>query len=165
MFFFKSIHLLVTIFVILSSDDEIEKDFVGYKKPVKANKGISNQFEKEMDFNLSKIITSIGKSSEEQLKNVVDVQQEEESDTDSEVEEATGQRVTKKRQHFTNDDLFYDPKMDEADEEWINEQRMTFKNFKNEEVVKKSQMIKPPDSDAVLNCPCCMIMVCMDCQR
>ena len=46
-------------------------------------------------------------------------------DTDSEEELATGLRCKKKKPQFTNDDLFYDPEMDDEDQNWINKQRKT----------------------------------------
>lgn len=46
-------------------------------------------------------------------------------DTDSEEEEATGLRFKKKKPQFTNDDLFYDPDMDEEDQKWVNKHRKT----------------------------------------
>ena len=50
-------------------------------------------------------------------------QDQEESDTDSEAEMATGIRTKRKRPHFTNDELLYDPDMDENDSKWIEEKR------------------------------------------
>ena len=76
-----------------------------------------------MDTSLNNIIMNLGKKQEE--KNKAAAVDEEEEDTDSEEENATGVRVTKKRVHFTNDELFYDPEMDDADEKWMNEQRPT----------------------------------------
>lgn len=99
---------------------------------------------------------------------------EEESDTDSESEMATGVRTKKKRKHFTNDELFYDPDADEIDQEWIDKKRITCttkqpviekKMLEKNNEKKEKSISKNPNSDAVLNCPCCMSLVCMDCQR
>ena len=88
---------------------------------------------------------------------------------------------------------FYDPKEDQRDQEWENETRrqylykpiikeksstigktsnikytkkVSFKTTKNELKNKKSSKeTKLPNSDAVLNCPCCMQLLCLDCQR
>jgi DNA-binding protein H-NS len=109
-----------------SSDNEIEKDFVDVKEKKKKNE-IKNEFELDMDSSLNKIINDLSKKQEVV---VVERKEEEEEDTDSEQEDATGERVTKKRQHFTNDELFYDPKMDDADEEWINSQRVTYVQYR-----------------------------------
>lgn len=66
----------------------------------------------------------------------------------------------------SNDDLFYDPEMDDEDEKWVNEQRRSciFPNESKQE--KDGGKVKPlPLSDAVLNCPACMTLLCLDCQR
>ena len=52
-------------------------------------------------------------------------EEDEEEDTDSEKEFETGERCTKKRVHYTNDELFYDPNRDEKDQDWINARRKT----------------------------------------
>ncbi len=120
---------------------------------------------------------------------------EEEEDTDSEAEMETGVRTTKKRAHFTNDELFYDPELDELDESWLNKQRKTCKKIVSPAQTTQipKSILKPSSSastsatndrpeaqtnaeaskityadaqtDAILNCPCCMTMLTMDCQR
>ena len=37
-------------------------------------------------------------------------------------------KIGKKVRKMTNDELFYDPKMDEEDEKWMKRQRMTYLN-------------------------------------
>lgn len=37
-------------------------------------------------------------------------------------------RKVSKKQKLTNDDLFYDPNMDEEDEKWVDRQRMAYHN-------------------------------------
>lgn len=65
----------------------------------------------------------------------------------------------------SNDDLFYDPEMDDEDEKWVNEQRRSC-IFPNESKHEDGGKVKPlPQSDAVLNCPGCMTLLCLDCQR
>lgn len=92
----------------------------------------------------------------------------------------------KKYRKLTNDELFYDPEMDEKDERWVRRQRMAYHNVKaSEELTKsKSDRRQDPDeddvlddttdepggpsllkSDAVLSCPACMSTLCLDCQR
>ena len=102
-------------------------------------KDSKNEFELDMDSSLNNII---GNLSNQQKLDQMNVSAEEddkfaeavEEDTDSEEEDATGKRVTKKRQHFTNDELFYDPKMDDDDEKWINKQRVTYERRSLEHV-------------------------------
>ncbi|XP_064086847.1 E2F-associated phosphoprotein-like [Macrobrachium nipponense] len=70
---------------------------------------------------------------------------------------------------LSNGELFYDPKMDERDQEWVNKLRRSYqiKNVKRSGYVPKSTKNNngAPSSDAVLNCPACLTMLCMDCQR
>ncbi len=58
----------------------------------------------------------------------------------------------------TNDDLFYDPESDDCDQKWINDHRLTANNDSK----STSEMSR---SDATLNCPSCMSLLCLDCQR
>ncbi len=156
------------------------------------NKELDDMIDKEHETYLKKldefrIKSNIGPSS--QKVNEPTPQYEEEEDTDSEAELQTGVRTTKKRAHFTNDELFYDPNLDEEDESWMNKQRKTCKKIvsplKREQIPKS--ILKPSSidstapstsqqtdvkitytdakTDAILNCPCCMTMLTMDCQR
>lgn len=61
----------------------------------------------------------------------------------------------------TDDDLLYDPDADDEDQKWVDEQRQASVGAANAAAGNR----KPPQSDAVLNCPCCMTMLCLDCQR
>lgn len=68
-----------------------------------------------------------------------------------------------KRKHMSNDELLYDPDADEEDEKWVANQRRTYLNQK---ASTQQGKVKPlPHSDAVLNCPACMTILCLDCQR
>lgn len=63
-----------------------------------------------------------------------------------------------------NDDLLYDPEMDDDDQKWIDEQRRsyTYPGVKTDHTQKQKPL---PNSDAVLNCPGCLTLLCLDCQR
>ena len=50
----------------------------------------------------------------------------------------------------TNDELLYDPDADDQDEAWM---------------AKQGGLKKADHSDAILNCPSCMTVLCVDCQR
>lgn len=67
----------------------------------------------------------------------------------------------------SNDDLLYDPEMDDDDEKWVNEQRRVciFPEAQPKPGDNASQVKPLPLSDAVLNCPACMTLLCLDCQR
>jgi hypothetical protein len=170
------------------------------KKPiVKQKENRVADFESEMDSELDKLIERetkaysgylsktatesplVSKPSKEQRSEEAD-----EEDTDSETELETGSldvRSTKKRAHFTNDELFYDPDMDQKDEDWLNKQRATCRKIKMQkqasvEATKASTSSTANElneahiasysdarTDAILNCPCCMTLLCHDCQR
>lgn len=165
------------------------KKIVIENKKIK-NKEVANDFESEMNSELDKLVEKETKTYAKFLGSKEDVQMKEvesssslkktfvEEDTDSEAELETGIRTTKKRPQFTNDELFYDPEMDTLDENWINKQRATCRKLKAKSVVKKEQEKSEKDTDlanqvsyssaqtdAILNCPCCMNLLCMDCQR
>ncbi|RXG70918.1 E2F-associated phosphoprotein [Armadillidium vulgare] len=71
-----------------------------------------------------------------------------------------------KHKVITNDDLFYDPLMDEEDQAWVDNNRRKYQ-LRSKKLTKDGN-IKPqalPHSDAVLNCPACFSTLCHDCQR
>ncbi|XP_078000875.1 E2F-associated phosphoprotein-like [Glandiceps talaboti] len=84
-----------------------------------------------------------------------------------------------KRKHkvLTNDELFYDPNIDDENERWVEKQREKYRTVQSENPGMKSSkktekkgrtqknQPKNPTSDAVLNCPACMALLCLDCQR
>lgn len=84
-------------------------------------------------------------------------------------DETDGKESKKEKQKFkTDDDLLYDPNLDDEDQRWMDDLRRTYQSpgsssgLKN----KKNDGLKPlPNSDAILNCPACFVVVCLDCQR
>ncbi|CAF0721082.1 unnamed protein product [Brachionus calyciflorus] len=180
------------------SEDEFENEFSKYLRKVKTTtektkpKNVIKAFEDEMNNDLDNFINLQEKKYAEALNRLDQPgksnkkEVSEESDTDSEAELATGVRTTKKREHFTNDELFYDPEADDVDEEWMNKQRKTCKLIPSPSKKPLKSILKPTvndldaktsektsqpekytnaNSDAVLNCPCCMSLLCTDCQR
>ncbi|XP_062252931.1 E2F-associated phosphoprotein [Platichthys flesus] len=91
-------------------------------------------------------------------------------DSDSEGEEdkpssSTGQR-RRQRVILTNDELLYDPDKDDRDQAWVDARRRGYNSRKRPAGSKPSRQTKSlPTSDAILNCPACMTMLCLDCQR
>ncbi|XP_055343383.1 E2F-associated phosphoprotein-like [Paramacrobiotus metropolitanus] len=83
--------------------------------------------------------------------------------------EATGNTTKKSKKHpvISDDNLFYDPKMDDDDQDWVDEEREKYQS--PGKTTKKSRGKKRergmPQSDAVLDCPACMTTLCLDCQR
>lgn len=77
---------------------------------------------------------------------------------DSDEEEGENRKVK------TNEELFYDPNMDDEDQTWVDDVRRSYQVTSNKKA--KDGTIKPlPSSAAVLNCPACFTVVCLDCQR
>ncbi|KAM4690006.1 E2F-associated phosphoprotein [Rhinophrynus dorsalis] len=94
-------------------------------------------------------------------------------DSDSEDESLNAdlgdkQRRKQKRQVQTNDELLYDPKEDDRDQEWVDARRRGYRNIRKPKQSPGQQPPKVqalPSSDAILNCPACMTTLCLDCQR
>lgn len=67
------------------------------------------------------------------------------------------------RKVVTNDDLFYDPDKDDDDQVWVDSVRQSYHQPGHGQA--DSAPAKLPSSDAVLNCPACFTVLCLDCQR
>merc|ERR1712126_521804 len=63
----------------------------------------------------------------------------------------------------TNDELLYDPQKDEEDQVWVDDVRRSYQMAGKKPTLPGVQ--KLPNSDAVLNCPACFTVLCLDCQR
>lgn len=66
-------------------------------------------------------------------------------------------------------DHLYGANLDQEDEAWVY-QNLRSGVAQNVSVVRndaleQAKLLKPRTSDAVLSCPCCFTIVCMDCQR
>jgi len=74
--------------------------------------------------------------------------------------------------------LMYNSALDDEDEAWVYkykrgglEETVSVRHStvpsqsQDRSDVKKSRLLKPRTSDAILSCPCCFEIVCMDCQR
>uniref|UniRef100_A0A8C4QGH6 E2f-associated phosphoprotein n=1 Tax=Eptatretus burgeri TaxID=7764 RepID=A0A8C4QGH6_EPTBU len=81
-------------------------------------------------------------------------------ETSSEEEKAKKSRA--ERRVLTNEELMYDPDMDDADQAWVDAQRH---RFTCRGVGLGLSKPLAPVSDAILNCPACMSTLCLDCQR
>ncbi|CAK9302710.1 unnamed protein product [Gordionus sp. m RMFG-2023] len=57
-------------------------------------------------------------------------------------------------------DPFYDPNSDDENQKWVDDLRKSYR-YKS----KTGKETPLSNSDAVLNCPCCMSLLCLDCQR
>eukprot|EP00040_Diaphanoeca_grandis_P036683 m.235494 g.235494 ORF g.235494 m.235494 type:complete len:315 (-) comp33664_c11_seq2:262-1206(-) len=107
-------------------------------------------------------------------------------DSDEDMDEATAPPTKKgkkgKRKMVSNDDLLYDPSIDEDNQRWVeNFRRKQYEPFNNDsnlgveedeeaqaavaESNKKRGLKALPTSDALLNCAACMCVLSLDCQR
>ena len=65
-----------------------------------------------------------------------------------------------------DDNLFYDPVADDEDEKWAERKRNEYLCLPSGRSTSSGiSAAKVTESDAVLNCPGCMTLLCMDCQR
>jgi PREDICTED: E2F-associated phosphoprotein-like len=90
------------------------------------------------------------------LKNSTTAQNE--SSSSSNVEQVKTDNELKVEE---NEVLFYDSEADEEDKKWINNLRLQTVGLSYTNDAKKSSI----KTDANLNCPCCMTLLCLDCQR
>ncbi|KAH9426879.1 hypothetical protein DERP_002980 [Dermatophagoides pteronyssinus] len=83
------------------------------------------------------------------------------------------------------DELFYDPDEDDSNQQWMDRKKFLYesriksssssdtnvnKNVDDDEQRKRklqseTKLKKPRTNDATLNCPCCLSLLCLDCQR
>ncbi|KAL2099065.1 hypothetical protein ACEWY4_005545 [Coilia grayii] len=89
------------------------------------------------------------------------------SDSDQEEGKAGSSKSQRKKQRAipTNDELLYDPDEDDRDQAWVDAKRRRYRRYQTAFGSSRGQSQALPSSDAVLNCPSCMITLCMDCQR
>lgn len=74
------------------------------------------------------------------------------------------EKKTMKRAVPSNDDLLYDPEMDMEDQKWVDNQRRKACEGPTAKQ-RRPTGNKASSSDAVLNCPACMVTLTRDCQR
>lgn len=70
---------------------------------------------------------------------------------------------------FPNEDELYDVNADEEDEAYVYSHLRSGveENVRIQQAtqIQDLKVLKPRNSDAILSCPCCFLIVCMDCQR
>jgi len=114
---------------------------------------------------------NVQSGSESQNKSAISIDDKDKYDDiyfDSD-DETDGKESKKEKQKFqTDDELLYDPNLDDEDQRWMDDLRRTYHTPGASSGLKKNANngVKPlPNSDAVLNCPACFVVVCLDCQR
>lgn len=136
-------------YVSSSSEDELQN----FIKRECGLQEVEDDFETEVDKVMSAHLKKI-KSTKENC-----------DDDNITTEPGTSQNNSSKTQTEINDELLYDPDMDDDDEKWIDAKRRSY-IFPTEKTESGKGSLKPlPNSDAVLNCPACLSLLCLDCQR
>lgn len=90
---------------------------------------------------------------------------------DSEEEEAADWKYGDPSSNEMRPDDLYDENIDAENEAWVYKHRRggvdeTIKIQKpGQTKLEEAKLLKPRNSDAILSCPCCFEIVCMDCQQ
>ncbi|CAF3347811.1 unnamed protein product [Rotaria socialis] len=164
-----------------SSDDEFDRPLRAFiektmsqganKKDSSSTSTTSNTFANEMEDELDQIYQNfikrgtfelpISTQKTQEVKKIV-VNEKNEDDSDDEDDEKNEAVVNKDDEEKINDDLLYDPDEEEEDEKWMTKERLKSRGVNEIEKLDASAL---GPTDAVLNCPGCMVLVCHDCQR
>ncbi|GFN85049.1 E2f-associated phosphoprotein [Plakobranchus ocellatus] len=144
-----------------SSEDEFEKEMnaeltshVKFLEKSREIRGDSEVLQTPISHEQSVKRSSMPKPAEEFYDDVY-------FDSDEEEESSDLQHASNKPRHkvISNDDLLYDPDMDDKDQRWVDKQRQSHRSLASGKIGKKA------NSDALLDCPACMTTLCIDCQR
>ncbi|CAG2234945.1 E2F-associated phosphoprotein [Mytilus edulis] len=168
-----------------SSDDDIEvilhgtpeqKRKLQTKVQQRHDSSSEDDFEKEMNNELNKHIKGLVNERSSNVAETVQVSskaQDQEKPTEQqqfyddiyyefrrrEMVLQGDERVKRRQPVQSNDDLLYDPDLDEEDQRWVDAERQAYQL-----PVPSGSKSKRQNSDAVLNCPACMTLLCLDCQ-
>ena len=126
--------------------------------PEQAQISAADEFEREMEAELETKVreaeTSGGIRRNEEIVKKSDFW---DSDDEEYLDEWDHKKSETEDKSEVNDDLFYDPNIDDEDQKWADNIRKKYNQQQKDQ--------KMPNSDAVLNCPACFIVLCLDCQR
>ncbi|CAF0979542.1 unnamed protein product [Adineta steineri] len=159
-----------------SSDNEFDRpirDYIEKTMSEQSNQNrksistTSNTFANEMEDELDQIYHNfisrgtfeLPISTQKPQEKKVALKEQDEDDSDDEPDQP---ELSKEDQDKANDDLLYDPDEEEEDEKWMTKERLKSRGAHTTEKLDSSAL---GPTDAVLNCPGCMILVCHDCQR
>ncbi|XP_019961471.2 E2F-associated phosphoprotein [Paralichthys olivaceus] len=171
--------------VLLNGTPDQKKKLIREYLTGESESSSGDEFEKEMEAELSSTIRTLegtwGPSTEEpnpgnggggrpglpKPQMYDNVYFDSDSDEEDKPSSSTGQR-RRQRVILTNDELLYDPDEDDRDQAWVDAKRRGYNSRKRPAGALQSQPRRTqglPSSDAILNCPACMTMLCLDCQR
>ena len=88
---------------------------------------------------------------------------------DSDEEDDDDKNQTNKRIRPSDDDLLYDPHLDDQDQSYMDDLRRKYVTAAERKLSgqqrRQGSSSALSKSDAVLNCPACFALLCLDCQR
>lgn len=196
-----------------SSGDELDEEGVLKQQRQESSSSSEDEFEKEMEMELESVMktfendhggdtkqkanpdktagdagtSGINGQSTEQTSDMYSEDYFSSGSEDEHLVGGQGSKSKERRKVLTNDELFYDPDMDDEDEKWVAKQRRDHRQKvqernasnvagtgekqdsstanKKKSKISKQEVEKVPSSDAILSCPACMTTLCIDCQR
>ncbi|XP_018422550.1 PREDICTED: E2F-associated phosphoprotein isoform X2 [Nanorana parkeri] len=168
--------------VLLHGTPDQKRKFIRECLTGESESSSEDDFEKEMEKELSSTMKTIEGSWQplgtgisaattsaegSNLKYYDDVYFDSDSEEEGNDQQEKKQRKKQRHKILTNDDLLYDPDEDDRDQEWVDAKRRGYRNMKKNRQTHAQQtdLQTLPNSDAILNCPACMITLCLDCQR
>ncbi|XP_071238852.1 E2F-associated phosphoprotein-like [Salvelinus alpinus] len=173
--------------VLLNGTPDQKKKLIREYLTGESESSSGDEFEKEMEAELSTTITTMeckwlpptasagetsGTNDNASRPGLPELYDNVYFDSDSEEEEiapssSSGKRCRKQRSIPTNDELLYDPDEDDRDQAWVDAKRKRYNEKRRlpSSQNRRGQSQGLPSSDSVLNCPACMTMLCLDCQR
>lgn len=174
---------------VLSSGDEFEKEMeMGLEESMKQHE--KQQFELAANASTAGASSSRGgleadNTGRKKYYDDVYFDSDDEDEGQTELKTDGSQRKSgkeNKRQLVqSNDDLFYDPEIDDQNQRWVDNQRSRYIPSTRPRTATSPNSSSAPEgqiarqspkaqsdghkSDAILNCPACMTTLCLDCQR
>ncbi|XP_063675930.1 E2F-associated phosphoprotein-like [Bolinopsis microptera] len=144
-----------------SEEEEIEDPLLGGNGMLE-EASEEDDFEKEMDAEIRQSMSiSLPEKKKEKAPKAEKFYDDVYFNSSDEDESGNTRKVDKKVK--TNEELFYDPGLDEKDEKWVQKKR---KNYLRPGSDKKGETSDPkPATSATLSCPSCMTILCRDCQQ
>ncbi|KAK9959651.1 hypothetical protein ABG768_009761 [Culter alburnus] len=174
--------------ILLNGTPDQKKKLIREYLTGESESSSGDEFEKEMEAELSSTMKSLeyswtasltqvvgqtsGSSDSTSTANKPPIQEYDsiyfDSDSDEDDKAGSSQGLRRKqRSILTNDELLYDPDEDDRDQAWVDAKRKSYRHQRRlpPSANRKNKAQALPSSDAVLNCPACMTTLCLDCQR
>lgn len=171
---------------VLSSGDEFEKEMdMELEESMRKHQTQQSELAAASSFSGGNTTNGTSGSNEKGKKYYDDVYfdsdeegEEEEQQNQKEGDKPLTAKQKKRKLVQSNEDLFYDPDIDDQNQKWVDKQRSRYYPTKPGSDTHPSSDKTTPSggcqskpnmaaakSDAILNCPACMTTLCLDCQR